>query len=151
MSVCKQTPRKNVQLVNRSSENTAMWDFQAAVAKGKEEALEPSQQTGFQQPGFWITMVGFRIPLAGFRIPKPWIPDSTDQNYLSLLYSFLGVSLFRWNTVSSVWYWLHQHFLDNFRNLYCKIWNCFGFGLTVGCSQLEEGRGRRSSGATAKR
>ena len=39
-------------------------------------------QTGFQQPGFWITMVGFRIPLAGFRIPKPWIPDSTDQNYL---------------------------------------------------------------------
>ena len=27
-------------------------------------------------------MVGFRIPLAGFRIPKPWIPDSTDQNYL---------------------------------------------------------------------
>ena len=39
-------------------------------------------QTGFQQPGFWITMVGFRIPLAGFQIPKPWIPDSTDQNYL---------------------------------------------------------------------
>ena len=40
-------------------------------------------QTGFQhEPGFWITMVGFRIPLAGFRIPKPWIPDSTDQNYL---------------------------------------------------------------------
>ena len=39
-------------------------------------------QTGFQQPGFWITMVGFRIPLATFRIPKPWIPDSTDQNYL---------------------------------------------------------------------
>ena len=39
-------------------------------------------QTGFQQPGFWITMVGFRIPLTGFRIPKPWIPDSTDQNYL---------------------------------------------------------------------
>ena len=38
-----------------------------------------------QQPGFWITiMVGFRIPLAGFRIPKPWIPDSTDQNYLDL-------------------------------------------------------------------
>ena len=36
-----------------------------------------------QQPGFWITiMVGFRIPLAGFQIPKPWIPDSTDQNYL---------------------------------------------------------------------
>ena len=36
-----------------------------------------------QQPGFWITiMVGFWIPLAGFRIPKPWIPDSTDQNYL---------------------------------------------------------------------
>ena len=36
-----------------------------------------------QQPGFWIIiMVGFRIPLAGFRIPKPWIPDSTDQNYL---------------------------------------------------------------------
>ena len=27
-------------------------------------------------------MLGFRIPLAGFRIPKPWIPDSTDQNYL---------------------------------------------------------------------
>ena len=27
-------------------------------------------------------MVGFRILLAGFRIPKPWIPDSTDQNYL---------------------------------------------------------------------
>ena len=22
------------------------------------------------------------MPLAGFRIPKPWIPDSTDQNYL---------------------------------------------------------------------
>ena len=39
-------------------------------------------QTGFQQPGFWITMVGFRIPLARFWIPKPWIPDSTDQNYL---------------------------------------------------------------------
>ena len=39
-------------------------------------------QTGFQKNGFWITMVGFRIPLAGFRIPKPWIPDSTDQNYL---------------------------------------------------------------------
>ena len=38
-------------------------------------------RTGFQQPGFWITMVGFRIPLAGFRIPKSWIPDSTDQNY----------------------------------------------------------------------
>ena len=55
---------------------------QATVAKGKEEALEPSQQSGFQQPGFWITMLGFRIPLAGFRIPKPWIPDSTDQNYL---------------------------------------------------------------------
>ena len=31
-------------------------------------------QTGLQQPGFWITIVGFRIPLAGFRIPKPWIP-----------------------------------------------------------------------------
>ena len=44
--------------------------------------MEASQQTGFQQPGFWITMAGFRIPLAGFRIPKPWIPDSTDQNYL---------------------------------------------------------------------
>ena len=27
-------------------------------------------------------MFGFRIPLAGFRIPNPWIPDSTDQNYL---------------------------------------------------------------------
>ena len=27
-------------------------------------------------------MLGFRIPIAGFRIPKPWIPDSTDQNYL---------------------------------------------------------------------
>ena len=60
----------------------ATWDFHATVAKGKEEALEPSQQSGFQQPGFWITMLGFRIPLAGFRIPKPWIPDSTDQNYL---------------------------------------------------------------------
>ena len=60
----------------------ATWDFHATVAKGKEEALEPSQQAGFQQPGFWITMLGFRIPLAGFRIPKPWIPDSTDQNYL---------------------------------------------------------------------
>ena len=44
--------------------------------------MEPSQQTGLQQPGFWITVVGFRIPLAGFRIPKPWIPDSADQNYL---------------------------------------------------------------------
>ena len=44
-----------------------------------------STDSGFhnQQPGFWITiMVGFQIPLAGFRIPKPWIPDSTDQNYL---------------------------------------------------------------------
>ena len=60
----------------------ATWDFHATVAKGKEEALEPSPQSGFQQPGFWITMLGFRIPLAGFRIPKPWIPDSTDQNYL---------------------------------------------------------------------
>ena len=29
-----------------------------------------------QQPGFWITI------MVGFRIPKPWIPDSTDQNYL---------------------------------------------------------------------
>ena len=47
----------------------ATGDFHATVAKGNEEALEPSQQTGFQQPGFWITMVGFRIP-------KPWIPDS---------------------------------------------------------------------------
>ena len=47
----------------------ASWDFHATVAKGKEEALDPSQQTGFKQPGFWITMVGFRIPLAG-------IPDS---------------------------------------------------------------------------
>jgi len=27
-------------------------------------------------------MVGLPIPLAGFRIPKPWISDSTDQNYL---------------------------------------------------------------------
>ena len=59
----------------------ATWDFHGTVAKGKEESLEPSQQTGFQQPGFWITMVGLRIPLAGFRIPKTWIPDSTDQNY----------------------------------------------------------------------
>ena len=44
-----------------------------------------SVDSGFhnQQPGFWITiMIGFRIPLAGLRIPKPWIPDSTDQNYL---------------------------------------------------------------------
>ena len=50
----------------------ATWDLHATVAKGKEEALEPSQQTGFQQPsGFWITMVGFWIPLAGFRIPEP--------------------------------------------------------------------------------
>ena len=35
--------------------------------------MEPSQQTGFQQPGFWITMAGFRIPLGGFRVLKPWI------------------------------------------------------------------------------
>ena len=27
-------------------------------------------------------MVELPIPLAGFRIPKPWISDSTDQNYL---------------------------------------------------------------------
>ena len=54
----------------------------ATVAKGKGEDLKPSQQTGFQQPEFWIIMVEFWIPLAGFRIPKPWIPDSTDQNYL---------------------------------------------------------------------
>ena len=60
----------------------ATWDFHATVDKGKEGALEPTQQSGFQQSGFWITMLGFRIPLAGFRIPKPWIPDSTDQNYL---------------------------------------------------------------------
>ena len=61
----------------------ATCDFHATVAKGKEEALEPSEQTGFQQPsGFWITMVGFWIPLAGFRIPEPWIPDSIGQNYL---------------------------------------------------------------------
>ena len=61
----------------------ATWDFHATVTKGKEQALKPSQQTGFLQPsGFWTTMVGFRIPLAGFRIPKLWIPDSADQNYL---------------------------------------------------------------------
>ena len=29
-------------------------------------------QTGFQQPGFWITMAGFRIP----RTKITWIPDS---------------------------------------------------------------------------
>ena len=46
----------------------------------KQKNLEPSQHrdTGFQQPGFLITiMVGFRIPLAGFRIPQTeitWIP-----------------------------------------------------------------------------
>ena len=44
-----------------------------------------------QEPGFWITiMVGFRIPLAGFRIPKPWIPDSTDQNYLDSGLPYMG-------------------------------------------------------------
>ena len=52
----------------------AVWNFHETVAKGREEGMELSQQTGFQQPGFWITMAGFRIPLAGFRIPKPWIP-----------------------------------------------------------------------------
>ena len=45
-----------------------------------------STDSGFhnQQPGLWITiiMVGFWISLAGFRIPKPWIPGSTDQNYM---------------------------------------------------------------------
>ena len=34
---------------------------------------------GFQISKFYF---GFRIPLAGLRIPKPWIPDSTDENYL---------------------------------------------------------------------
>ena len=33
---------------------------------------QPSQQTGFQQPGFWITMVGFRIP----QTKITWIPES---------------------------------------------------------------------------
>ena len=50
----------------------ATWDFHATVAKGKEEALEPSQQSGFQKPGFWITMLGFRIP----QTKITWIPDS---------------------------------------------------------------------------
>ena len=52
-----------------------------------------SLDSGFhnQQPGFWITiMVGFRIPLAGFWIPKPWIPVSTDQNYLDSGLPYMG-------------------------------------------------------------
>ena len=35
-------------------------------------------------------MVVLRIPLAGFRIPKPWIPDSTDQNYLDSGLPYMG-------------------------------------------------------------
>ena len=35
-------------------------------------------------------MVGLRIPLAGFWIPKPWIPDSTDQNYLDSGFPYMG-------------------------------------------------------------
>ena len=56
-------------------------------------SMEPSQHrdTGFQQTGFWITiMVGFRIPLAGYRIPKPWILSSTDQNYLDSGLPYMG-------------------------------------------------------------
>ena len=71
------------------------WALTIATSKGKDQSIHLRtagvvqachnfliSQTGFQQPGFWITMVGFRIPLAGFRIPKPWILDSTDQNYM---------------------------------------------------------------------
>ena len=41
MSVCKQAPRKNVQLVNRSSENTAkMFYGHAMLIGGKPERIE---------------------------------------------------------------------------------------------------------------
>lgn len=59
----------------------------------KEKNLEPSQHRdpGFQQRGFWITiMVWFSSPLAGFRIPKLWVPDSTDQNYLDSGLPYMG-------------------------------------------------------------
>ena len=42
---------------------------------------------GFQISKFYF---GFRIPLAGFRIPKPWITDSTDQNYLDFGLLYMG-------------------------------------------------------------